>query len=181
MFWDKRFESKDADLKGSILLWLIIVPLPAFLIIHGIYNVYSGNSPLDIVKLFFGCIVAGFWIKHILKSKKEEKFVLGIIEEGVCQECKILEYSKETDQMDLPECVVIQSEGEIYIFGVNHISVPDEFPVGSINKMFIRKRGGQVDMLVTKYEVNELATTIDNKLYVLPQIFDKYSKKYNVE
>lgn len=36
MFSDKRFDSKDADLKGKILLWLIIVPLPSYLIIHGI-------------------------------------------------------------------------------------------------------------------------------------------------
>ena len=181
MFQDKRFEPKDADLKGKILVWLIIVPLPAFLLIHGVYGVFNGNAPIGIVELIFGCIVAGFWIKHIAKSKREEKFILGIIEEGSCHECKILEYSKEKDHMDTPECVVIESEGEIYILGPNNMSVPNDFPVGNINKMFIRNRGEQVDILVTKYEVNELATTIDNKVSVLPKILEKYSKKYNIE
>lgn len=99
-----------------------------------------------------GCIVVGFWIKHILENKKKQKFILGIIKEGIWHECRILEYSTEKDEMDFPECVVIHSEGKIYIFGVNGISVPEEFPVGSINKMFIRQRGEQIDVLVTKYE-----------------------------
>lgn len=181
MFQDKRFEPKDADLKGKILVWLIIVPLPAFLLIHGIFGVCNGNAPIGIVELIFGGIVAGFWIKNIAKSKRDEKFILGIVEEGSCQDCTILEYSKEKDHMDTPECVVIQSEGELYILGPNNMSVPEEFPVGSINKMFIRKRDEEVDILITNYEVNELSKYIDNKVYVRPEIMEKYAKKYSVK